>query len=116
MMSPTKRSISTAILVAAFLAVFGLTYFNPGHQFELALQMVLVTAVIVIAVNGIFRRDPPILLVAIGAGIDVYGTFTYQRIFFYVGTVIFVGATLLAARKYKTTPTPDSPMNTDRLS
>jgi hypothetical protein len=109
MTSPTKRSISIAILAAAFLAVFALTYFNPGHQFERALQMVLVTAVIVLAVNGIFRRDPLILLAATGAALDVYGTFTYQRIFFYVGTVIFVGATLLAARKYKTTTTTPRP-------
>jgi len=105
MTSPTKRSISIAILAAAFLAVFALTYFNPGHQFELALQMVLVTAAIVLAVNGIFRRDPLILLTAAGAGINAYGIFTYQRIFFYVGTAIVVGATLLATRKYKTTTT-----------
>jgi hypothetical protein len=96
-----------AVFGLTVLAVFAITYFNPGPRFELAMQMVMVTGAVFIAVDGLFRRDPLTLLVAAGAGVEAYGLFTYQRIFFYIGMALFLGAFLLVTRRHKTmTPGP----------
>lgn len=105
-MSPANRLI-TVIYAVFGLAVFAITYFNPGSQFELAMRMVIVTAAVFIAVNGLFRRDPLALLAAGGAGVLAYGIFTTQRIFSYVGMALLLGGVILAARKYNAT-TPRS--------
>lgn len=102
MMSSNGRLM--AVLYAVFaLGVFAITYFNPGPQLELALRMVVVTGAVFIAVNGILRRDPLVLVAAAGAGVLSFGLFTTQRVFFYIGTALLLGAILLATRKRNTT-------------
>ena len=103
MMSSNNRII--AVLVAVFgLALVAIFLFNPGPQLELALRMLIVTGAVFVAVNGLFRRDPAALTVAVGLGVLSFGLFTSQRAFLYAGLVIVLGGFFLLSRRTKTIP------------
>lgn len=104
-MSPNNRFIS--VVYAVFLlAVFAITYFSPGAQFALAMRMVMITAAVFVAVNGLFRRDVSILLMAAGLGAWAIDAFMPQRILIYVGIALFLGGFLLLARRRNNNTTP----------
>ena len=106
-MNPNNRTV-LAVYAVFGLAMFAIAFFGVGADSRLgyAIQILIATAAVFIGVQGFYRRDPTILLMAAGAGVLAYGIFNTQRAVTYIGMAVFLGAFFLTTRKYKNTGTP----------
>jgi len=102
MLSPTNRIVAILYAVVG-IGLFAIAYSGAGMNSRIAyaLQILIATGGVVVAVQGLFLRDITVLLVAAGIAIEAYGLFNSQRVVMYVGMILFVSAFLLVMRKYK---------------
>jgi hypothetical protein len=104
MMSPTNRF--TAVFYAVIVVgIFAVAFFEPNPNLLFALRILIATGAVFLAVQGVFRRDIAILVMAAGTGSIAVDVFTPNPIFRYLGFALVFASLLLSRRAQHRTPT-----------
>jgi len=94
----TNRWI-TVLYAVIGIWLFAIAYFGPNERLAFALRMLVLTASVVLAVYGLFRRDLSILM--IGGGLFLETIDPSKRILIHAGIALFLGGVALMWWKHR---------------